>query len=479
VQALGGGVAVVVGSFVFNSAGDQVRLNTSVGKSSVSSSRILFAKNQFSNCAVTSSTEGAGSGSLGSSSVYGGALAVIQSPQLALFNNGLFSPESPAASGGGDFTVFISDSNFSSCSATAISCPNSPGSTSGGGGAVYVRGVALSRFSAEQCIFNNNFVSVACGSTESMSSSIGGSLAVEAAGSNCTVITVSKCSYTNCSARGASLGSLVVRGGAISVADASIVSVEDSQFINCSIAKAVITYSRDNALQLVNGGAGASLSFAMNVSVFRSIFDSTGSVDDSDVSAGLLVLFSGQTPARVLVFDTVMKASQVMLRVGCANTANHSLADCSSTGIELSMLNSSIFQVTRDSNRDDFSLAGSAVLALQGGVKPLFQRCRVQCASADFAVFKNVSEQYSIMQHECKPCALFHIARTSYEVWLDDIAEAVGVDRCFPADARSSCPFGISRCQTFVDVSKGFWTRFQSSGSAPLKLAPAQRCPRG
>jgi len=307
-QALGGGVAVVAGSFVFSSVGPRGKLNTSVGESSVRSSQIFITQNQFAMCAVTSTAEGANSGSLGSSSVYGGALAVVQSPQVALFLNGLLSPESTAASSGDDFAVSISDSNFSSCSAAAFSalaysCPSIPGSTSGGGGAVYVRSVALSRFTAERCIFKSSNVSVACGATGSMSNSSGGALAVEAAGSSHAVVVLLKCSFIDCKASGAGLDSLVVRGGAVSVAEAAVASIEDSQFFNCSITKALKSYSRSNELQSVNGGAGASLSFALNVSVLRCIFDATGDVDESGVSAGLLVLFS-ESSAGLCWFST-------------------------------------------------------------------------------------------------------------------------------------------------------------------------------
>ena len=481
-QALGGGVAVVVGSLVFSSVGPFGTLDTSVSGSYVRSSGILLAQNRFSDCTVTSSNEGAGSGSLGSSSVYGGALAVIQSPQMSIFNNGLLSPESAAASSGYDFMVSVSDSNFSSCSAAAFSasaCPIIPGSTSGGGGAVYVRGVALSRFSVERCIFKSSNVSVACGTTGSMFRSSGGALAVEAAGSSRTVVAVSKCSFIRCAAIGASLGNLFVRGGAMSVADAEVVWVEDSQFVNCSITNAVKSYNPSNKLQLVNGGAGASISFALNVSVLRCIFDSAGYADESDVSTGLLVLFSGPSAARVLVCDTVLNASQVVLRVGCTNKTNHAAAECSPSAVKLSMVNSSISQKAPFPPRDDFDLVGSALLALHDGVTPLFDRCRMKCAKADFAVFKNKTDEFSIVQHECKPCPPFRLARASDEVQLDRVADAVGVDRCFPADAGSGCPFGISKCQTFVDVSKGFWTCFQSTGAAPLKLAAVLRCPRG
>jgi len=412
-EALGGGVAVVVGSLVFSSVGPFGTLNTSVSGSYVRSSGILLAQNRFSDCTVTSSNECAGSGSLGSSSVYGGALAVIQSPQMSIFNNGLLSPESAAASSGYDFMVSVSDSNFSSCSAAAFSalaCPNIPGSTSGGGGAVYVRGVALSRFSVDNCIFKSSNVSVACGTTGLVFRSTGGALAVEAAGSSRTVVAVSKCSFIHCAAIGASPGILVVRGGAMSVADAEVVWVEDSQFVNCSITNAVKSYNPSNKLQLVNGGAGASISFALNVSVLRCIFDSAGYTDQSDVSAGLLVLFSGPSAARVLVCDTVLNASQVVLRVGCTNKTNHAPAECSPSAVQLSIVNSSISQKAPFPPRDDFDLVGSALLALHDGVTPLFDRCRMKCAKADFAVFKNKTDELSIVQHECKPCPPFELA---------------------------------------------------------------------
>jgi hypothetical protein len=229
---------------------------------------------------------------------------------------------------------------------------------------------------------------------------------------------------------------------------------------------------------VVNGGAGMSVSFASLVSIVRCVFDATGGADESETSAGLLVLFFNATPARVLVVNTVMLAPQVVFSVECADKISHYALRCPAAGLALSMQNSSILQAMPSSSQMDFNLSGSMVMTLQKGVSSSFFRARIKCADVRFAVFKNsASDPFSLIEHSCQPCLPFSVAAVSHEAWLDDVSTAAHVNRCFSLPDSKSCPFGVSDCQTFVDVSKGFWTRFESTNS--VKLAKVRRCPRG
>jgi hypothetical protein len=180
-----------------------------------------------------------------------------------------------------------------------------------------------------------------------------------------------------------------------------------------------------------------------------------------------------------MVADTMMMASEVVLRVGCMKKMNHFAIECPPAVVDVLIQNSSILQVAPVVPRDNFNLSGSSLMVLPRDVTSLFNRVRMQCAYDDFAVFRKASDRFSMYQHDCKPCPPFQIALASNEVWLDDVINADGINRCFSVATTTSCPFGISRCQTFVDVSKGFWTRIESMGPLGLKLVAPQRCPRG
>jgi hypothetical protein len=484
-QAFGGGIAVVVGPFVFNSVGPRGFLKTIVGNSSLQNSFFALIQSQFNNCSVKSSTNGPQSGALGTSSVYGGAVAIIQAPQIFRVEDGLSLTQSESQSNGANVSMLILYSSFVSCFALALSCANGPLSTSAGG-AVYISGTSISQFLANNSIFSSNFASVACGAAAGVSNSNGGALALEVVGSIDSVAAISSCRFTNCTVNGAGISSLGVRGGALSLAEVAFVSVTDSQFINCSVTRAIRKFNSQKSLVIsnaelnivVNGGAGASFSFARSVSMHRCLFDATGGLDDSETSAGLLVLLSDSHASRLFVSESVFVSSQVVLSVYCASSnMKRSAIQCSLTG-SLLIHNSSIFQVPPLRPQVDFDLGGSALMTLHSGVSLSSVRTRLMCANDAFAVFKDTSDQYPIVEFACKPCSPFHIASSSDEVWLEDVVSAADVGRCFPLPVTTRCPFGISRCQTFVYVFRGFWARFNSTNGVAM-LSKAQRCPRG
>jgi hypothetical protein len=58
-------------------------------------------------------------------------------------------------------------------------------------------------------------------------------------------------------------------------------------------------------------------------------------------------------------------------------------------------------------------------------------------------------------------------------MWLENIADSRNATNCVSSSVDNDCPFGIKRCQTFVDVEQGLWTNFSESGG----LLSASRCP--
>ena len=112
VQAIGGAVAVVVGVHMMNSAGTLSLVDSSFGSTSVTNSVVVFNRSRVTNGTAVSVTDN----SLGSSSVFGGAFAILQSPQVSNFMNGVLLPSVGGRASGFNFTVLISNSHFLACS---------------------------------------------------------------------------------------------------------------------------------------------------------------------------------------------------------------------------------------------------------------------------------------------------------------------------------------------------------------------------
>jgi hypothetical protein len=262
-----------------------------------------------------------------------------------------------------------------------------------------------------------------------------------------------------------------------------VVSITESQFTDCSIANAVRLSISKQVLKVpvgpyvVNGGAGASIAFARNVSVVRCVFDAGGGADASDTSAALLVIFSGLSPSHVLVADTVLKGSQAVLSISCADQLNNFVVQCPLTGLAAVFKNSSFLQTPPSTLREEFDLIGSTLMTMPNAVSLFSAKTRMKCASAQFAVFASSSMQPFVLEYACRPCPPFQVSLSADEVWLEDAARSDDIDRCFPLPDAMRCPFGITLCQTFVDVSRGFWTQYSSARSATL--LPVQHCPRG
>jgi len=167
---------------------------------------------------------------------------------------------------GSNLSVAITNSSFSECSAVTEPSSVQPGAANGGGGAVYVYGAAVSSVTLSDASFSSCFVRVASGyvgGQDEASYSAGGALAVDVPGSDSSVVGVFSCSFVNCSARGAGIPSVAVRGGAVAVSRASRVVTKKSTFVSCSVQGAVVNadingVKETGIFSAVSGGAGMS-----------------------------------------------------------------------------------------------------------------------------------------------------------------------------------------------------------------------------
>lgn len=469
-QAVGGGVAVIVGAYLFSSngpiSGRSRPPRTTFGITSVQDSRVYLTHIQFSNCSVSSFTGGAASGSLGSSSVYGGAFAIIQSPHVSEFREGVLSAPRPMNSTGMNLTVSILESQFIECTALTNSTSVRPGTANGGGGAVYASSAALSIMSVSECRFSGNSVHVVSGATGVPSNSSGGALAVEVPSSSHSSVNISSCSFLKCSAKGANIINVAVRGGAVAVSGAAVVSVIKSNFTNCSISDAGDLFNIKVRSVVVSGGAGLSVALARTTAVEWCEFDGAGSQDDSRTSLGILIL-SNRTSDTVQVANTSIKSSAVALSVQCISSEGFELVSGRCDGPALSFVDSRVQSLAADQ---------STLMTLQS--RALFNRSFMDCDVRELAVFKS-SGNSSRVDYSCRSCPMYFISTCATKVLLERLPTTPNVDRCVSSSESSKdpsrCPFGVPDCTTFVTVTRGFWTNFTTSGSLETVL----RCPNG
>jgi hypothetical protein len=474
-QAIGGGIAIVVGASLFNSAG--VSAQTSSGSTSLQNSRIAVTRSRFHNCVAESFTGGASSsGALGPASVYGGALAILQSIQMYEFLEGLMTSTVSFDLSGFESTVTISNSNFSECRALTNSSSVRPGSVHGGGGALYASSVALSNVSVSESVFTNCSVYVVTSSTGVPSNSSGGALSIEFPSSSESAIAIFKCRFLNCSARGAGISNVAVRGGAVAVTRAAFVAVLSSQFFNCSIEDAVIGGNSNGII--VSGGSGICVTLARLTSIRTCRFDAASGRDSSHTSAGVLVLFNTSANSKAEVSDTSMRSPSVVFSVLCVRNDGFWSLNGPCEEPTVLMTNSNISQLRLPADVQ-FADTGSALMTIHS--RAIFSRSIMQCAlSSEFAVFKRpVFGNAFRDEYSCRPCPRFEYSLSASEVLLERLLNSPNVTGCVPAFKKtanqSSCPFGVASCTTFVSVTAGFWSNFSASGS----LEAARRCPDG
>ncbi len=473
VQAIGGAVAVVVGVYMTNSFGPGGSGRVSSGEISVHDSVVEFSRNRVTNCTAVSVTDS----SLGSSSVFGGAFAMLHSPQVSNFRQGLSLPSAGVLGvSGSNVTVLISKSRFFQCSVLSNSSSARPGEANGGGGAVYAKSAALTNFSVTESTFNGVIVSVASGTTGLPSFSSGGALAVEAGGSNSSFASISSSSFVNCTVQGANIANMGVLGGAAHVFRAGHISVVRTNFTNCSVIDADSDAVMGN---IVSGGSAMSAVVTGDMSVLDCAFDATAGQDASQTSTGLLVLARNSSNAIVSVSNCEFISSTVVVRVQCVGDDGVRRLAGSCVGPNMVLTRSTI-QQTPSQAISDINTTGN-LMDLQSLSAVSFTGSRMRCALPRFAAFKTQAGGCSTSSavYSCRPCPPFHISLAATEVSLEELSTATNVDRCFLASPNASsasvCPFAVADCTTFVLVSRGFWTNVSESGV----LDTARRCPRG
>lgn len=464
VQAIGGAIAVSVGIHLTSSFGDFSSRMASFGLISDDDSIFVVNNSKFENCTAETSTDR----SLGTFSVFGGAFAIIQSPEVSSFRLGvMFASEKPRMAGS-NLTVQILKSFFFNCSAMSNASIGSLSETNGAGGAIYASSFALTNFTVTESTFHRNRVSVASAATGLFSFSSGGALAVEAGPANSSFLAVSSCIFHECTVQGANISNMMVRGGALHAIRAARISVIQTNFSNCSI---IDVFNSD----IVSGGASMSAIITGSLSVLNCFFDASGGQDSSATSTGLLMLARNSSDSHAYVSGCTFISSMIVLSFRCVgNGDRRRVTPC--VGPEIVLRASRIQQISSPTDLG-FNITGSYLMTLQNPKSISFTGSSMHCARAEFAVFKDVpaasltiSEAYS-----CRPCLPNAISLTATAVSLEQLLNTRNVDRCFPASIRTGCPFAVSHCTTFVGVSSGFWTNISDS----RKLEEARRCPRG
>jgi hypothetical protein len=473
VQAIGGAVAVVVGVYMVNSYGPaSPDLSFSSGRISVQDSVVECSRIMVANCTAVSLTDS----SLGSSSVFGGAFAILHSPQVSNFRQGILLPSVGVLGASGfNVTVLISKSHFFQCSVFSNSSSAWPGEANGGGGAVYARSAALTNFSVTESSFNGSTVTVASGTTGLPSFSSGGALAVEAGDSKSSSVAISSCRFFNCTVQGANISNMGVLGGAVHVFRAGQISVARTNFVNCRVIDAAIG-------DVIAGGAAMSAVVTGNMSVLECVFDASAGRDASQTSTGLLVLARNSSNALASVSSCEFISSTVVLRVQCVGDDGVRRLAGSCVGPNMALTRSTIQQVPSQTV-STFNATGSDLMAFQNHDSVLFTGSRMRCALSQFSAFRQTTDaggsSMSSTVYSCRPCPPLQISLAATVVSLEELSTARNVDRCFPASPNSPstsvCPFAISTCTTFVFVIAGFWTTVSESGA----LNPAARCPLG
>lgn len=478
-QAIGGGVAIVAGAFVYNR---YLYTETELGITTIQDSRIAVTGSSFTNCKAVSFT---GSYSGATSSVYGGAVSLLHSPQVSLFRQFDYTQPSLALKlAAFNLTFFILSSSFTTCSAFTTSRKPSPGTANAGGGAVHASIVAFSIVSVQSSSFSSCSVTVAIdGSPLSIglpaSKSIGGGVSVDITGGYNASVLLSSNTFLSCSANGAgpSYPFMAVRGGGVAVSRAAAIIVVNTSFSACSIAGAT-------SVSVVSGGASLSAVLAPSVSLKGCSFNGAGSQDSSGTSAGLLVLASNSTPTQIAIDACSFSSTgTVSLNVACVDAATgfNSVA-CVHPGPAVSASNSNISQLApavATIDRSDFSKVGSAVLSLQQNVSLASSNTLIVCNSAQFAIFRKLL--FDNFVYSCSPCPTFNVSLTSNVTLLETVSATSSslIDQCVSLSSNPStlsCPFGVDFCSTTLKLTSGFWANFTKAGDA---LNRVFRCPQG
>ena len=138
---------------------------------------------------------------------------------------------------------------------------------------------------------------------------------------NLSFVAISSCSFFNCTAQGANIVNLIVRGGAVSIFRAAHIYVTRTNFTNCSLMDAV------QGETFAPGGSAMSAFVSSSMSIDGCVFDARGGADSSQTSTGLLILASNLSKASVIVSNCAFNASAVVINFRCVTDDGVRFAD--------------------------------------------------------------------------------------------------------------------------------------------------------
>jgi hypothetical protein len=127
---------------------------------------------------------------------------------------------------------------------------------------------------------------------------------------------------------------------------------------------------------------------------------------------------------------------------------------CPVFGPQIFVSNSNVEQLTPN-KIGNFRLVGSSLMSFDPHILPIFTRFEMKCSLSDFSVFKDqnpISAVFPLVVFSCKACSQFEISLSANKVWLEQIVDSGNATACVRSSLGNDCPYGVKRCQTFVDV---------------------------
>jgi hypothetical protein len=422
-SVFGGCASVRYGGSVY-SYGVYGNVLGSIGGVFVDNSSHVISDCTFLNCIALSQSGFA----YGRAAAYGGSLYIAVSSALYVSNSdpGNVAMMGPARTS--NVTLDISNSSFSgSTSASNAQACVFANTTSALGGALYVEVPGAISAIIRQCSFRNCSASVGCSSFLSSSLAAGGAVAALNLG-GAGALVMSNCGFSDCFSSGTNFTTyLQVVGGAVATFNTDIVRVSA-----CSFKEFALPYGLLDA----NTSGGTAI-YAYNIHNFN---------------AGSSV-FASSLGSPNQNFGVINVQSDIQAN-GTVTLVNCSVAALSSALVVFTRADTQVRVVIVDS-----------VLGIASTPGSLFQTGSNAVFSGSEAVFRCPSGSYSrfskshIITADCSQCPSGSYAVTPSVLDISALNHADLLSQIVES-CNSTCPFGISDCNTAVTVAEGFWGTF-------------------
>ncbi len=394
----------------------------SIGPVFINDSSLVISDCAFSNC-VALSQSGV---TQGPSVAFGASLYVAASSALYVSNQSSNNIAVVGRVQTSNVTLHVSNSSFSASASmsSADACPFA-NTASSFGGAIYVA-LPEAGTSIQHCRFTNCSVAVTCASAKSASLAAGGALAVSSIGLG--VLEVSGSVFRECFSTGSfSTTFLQVVGGAIAAFDTGNVLVSACSFSEFSLPYGLLHANSSGGTAVYVQGSHI---FNVSDSIFSSLLDSP------DQNFGAIKL----QPNNFI--------NAVFALYNCSIVASSSSLVLSSDG------DSQVLVVIDQSN---LSITKNVGTLFQTGRNTTFSGSNsfFQCPAHSFARFSRAQ----FITADCLQCSSGSYAVTPNVLGISALSSADDLSRLVQS-CNSSCPFGISDCNTSVTVAEGFWAAF-------------------